>query len=58
MPGEEIPSVIEAYEIDEFGTKLRIDDSLLPPKESFSITAINNDLKLGERKIVSVRDIK
>ena len=57
-PGEETPCVIEAYEIDEFGTKMRIDDSLLPPRESFSITAINNDLKLGERKIVSVHDIK
>ncbi len=57
-PGEKAPYIIEAYEIDEFGTKMKIDDSLLPPRDFFSIECINNDLKLGDRKIVSINDIK
>ena len=57
-PGEESPYIIEAYEIDEFGTKFEIDNSLLPPKDFFSIECTNNDLKLDERKITSIKDIK
>ncbi len=57
-PGEKMPYIIEAYEIDEFGTKMKIDDSLLPPNDFFSIECINNDLKLGNRKIASIKDIK
>lgn len=57
-PGEQSPYIIEAYEIDEFGTKFKIDDSLLPSKDFFSIECINNDLNLGNRKITSIKDIK
>ncbi|MCR4661006.1 MAG: methionine adenosyltransferase domain-containing protein [Clostridia bacterium] len=57
-PGEQSPYIIEAYEIDEFGTKFKIDDSLLPPRDFFSIECINNDMNLGERKITSIKDIK
>ena len=57
-PGEKEPYLIEAYEIDEFGTKLLIDKSLYPPKDSFSIESIFNDLKLSERKIPSISDFK
>ncbi len=57
-PGEESPYIIEAYEIDEFGTRIKIDDDLLPPRDFFSIECINYDLKLGERKIVSIDNIK
>lgn len=56
-PGETSPYLIEAYEIDEFGTQFKIDDSLLPPKDFFSIECINKDLNLGDRKITSVKDI-
>lgn len=56
-PGEKAPYIIEAYEIDEFGTKIRIDDSLLPPRDFFSIECINNDLRLGDRKITAIKDI-
>ena len=57
-PGEKAPYLIEAYEIDEFGTKLQIDPALLPPKDYFSIECINNDLKLGDREITKISDIK
>ena len=57
-PGEKAPYIIEAYEIDEFGTKFKIDSSFLPPRDFFSIECINNDLNLGDRKITSIRDIK
>lgn len=57
-PGEKSPYIIEAYAIDEFGTKIKIDDDLLPPRDYFSIECINNDLKLEERKIVSIDCIK
>ena len=57
-PGEKVPYIIEAYEIDGFGTKFRIDDSLLPPRDFFSIECINNDLHLDDRKITSIKDIK
>ena len=57
-PGETSPYIIEAYEIDEFGTKLKIDDSMLPPRDYFSIECINNDLNLGNRSITSIKDIK
>lgn len=57
-PGEKSPYIIEAYEIDEFGTTLRVDDSLLPPKDFFSIECINNDLNLSDRKLIAIRDIK
>ena len=57
-PGEMAPHIIEAYEIDIFGTKIPIDKSLLPAKDYFSIECINNDLKLSERKITSIKDIK
>ena len=57
-PGEKTPYIIDAYEIDEFGTKFRIDDSLLPPRDFFSIECINNDLNLSDRKIISIKDIK
>lgn len=57
-PGETSPYIIEAYSIDEFGTKIKIDDSLLPAKDYFSIECINNDLNLKDRKIVSIEDIK
>lgn len=57
-PGEKEPHIIEAYQIDSFGTKLQIDDSLLPPKDNFSIECINQDLKLTDRKITSIKDIK
>ena len=57
-PGEESPYIIEAYEIDEFGTKFKIDDSLLPPRDFFSIECCFNDLNLGEREITSIKDIK
>lgn len=49
---------IEAYEIDKFGTRLKMDDSLLTSKNFFSIECINNDLKLENRKIISVCNIK
>ena len=57
-PGEESPYIIEANEIDEFGTKIKIDDSLLPSRDYFSIECINKDLKLDERNIGAIRDIK
>ena len=57
-PGETSPYIIEAYEIDEFGTKFKIDDSLLPPRDYFSIECINNDLNLGDRNITSIKDVK
>lgn len=57
-PGEKSPYIIEAYEIDEFGTKFRIDNSFLPPSDFFSIECTNNDLNLDERKITSISDIK
>jgi len=57
-PGEMSPYIIEAYEIDEFGTRFKIDDGVLPPRDYFSIECINNDLNLGERKIISIEDIK
>ena len=57
-PGEESPYIIEAYEIDEFGTKMKIDDALLPPRDFFSIDCINNDLGLPQGRIESIRDIK
>ena len=57
-PGEKAPYIIEAYEIDEFGTKFKVDDSLLPARDFFSIECINNDLNLADRKITSIRDIK
>ena len=57
-PGEKSPYIIEAYEIDEFGTKCKIDDSLVPPKDTFSISCINSDLNLGDREITSISDIK
>lgn len=57
-PGEESPYIIEAYEIDEFGTKMKIDDALLPPRDYFFIDCINNDLGLPQGKIGSIRDIK
>ena len=47
-PGEKEPYIIQAFSIDEFGTKMLIDESLLPPKDTFSIDCINNDLKLNE----------
>ena len=47
-PGEKYPHSIKAYSIDEFGTRMEIDESLLPPKDWFSIECINQDLKLGE----------
>lgn len=56
-PGEKAPYLIEAYEIDEFGTKCLIDNSLLPPKDFFSIECINNDLKLDKRTIRLPKDI-
>lgn len=49
---------IEAYEIDKFGTRLKMDDSLLPSKNFFSIECINNNLKLENKKISSVCNIK
>jgi len=45
-PGEETPYLIEAYEIDEFGTKTSIDVSKIHPKDWFSIECINKDLNL------------
>lgn len=57
-PGEKTPHIYEAYEIDIFGTKIQIDESRLPDKDYFSIERINNDLKLAERKITSIQDIK
>ena len=57
-PGEESPYIIKAYEIDEFGTRFPVDDSLLPPRDYFSIECINRDLKLHERKIKTIKDIK
>ena len=57
-PGEKAPYIIEAYEIDEFGTKFKVDDSLLPPKDFFSIECINSDLNLADRRIKAIRDIK
>ena len=45
-------------EIDEFGTKFKIDDSLLPPRDYFSIECINSDLNLGDRNITSIKDVK
>ena len=57
-PGEKAPYIIEAYEIDEFGTKFKVDDSMLPARDFFSIECINNDLNLADRKITSIRDIK
>lgn len=57
-PGEKSPYIIEAYAIDEFGTKIKVDSSLLPPRDFFSIECINNDMNLADRKITSVRDIK
>ena len=47
-PGEKYPHSIKAYSIDQFGTRMEIDESLLPPKDWFSIECINNDLKLNE----------
>ena len=57
-PGEESPYLIQAFEIDEFGTKFQIDNSLLPPKDFFSIECINNDLKLPDRFITGIQNIK
>ena len=57
-PGEKSPYIIEAYEIDPLGTKMKIDDALLPSKDNFSIEYINNDLNLEDRKITSILDIK
>lgn len=57
-PGEEAPSIIQAYAIDEFGTRLSIDNALLPPRDYFTIESINEDLNLGEREITSIRDLK
>ena len=57
-PGEKSPYYVNAYEIDEFGTQFQIDDSLLPPKDYFSIECIFKDLKLGSRKIQNVKDIE
>ena len=57
-PGEESPYIIEAYEVDEFGAKFQIDNSLLPARDFFSIECTNNDLKLGEREVTSIKDIK
>lgn len=57
-PREKSPYIIEAYEIDEFGARLNIDDSLSLFKNFFSIECINNDLKLENRKIISVYVIK
>lgn len=45
-PGEMMPYSINAFYIDEFGTKMEIDESLLPAKDWFSIDCINNDLSL------------
>ena len=45
-PGEEAPYLIEAYQIDEYGTKIKIDDKYIPPKDNFKIVSINNDLDL------------
>ena len=47
-PGEKYPHSIKAYSIDEFGTRMEIDASLLPPNDWFSIECINKDLKLNE----------
>ncbi|HOH58466.1 MAG TPA: methionine adenosyltransferase domain-containing protein [Bacilli bacterium] len=49
-PGEAEPYLIQAFEIKKNGLRLRIDDSLLPPKDWFSIECINYDLKLPEMK--------
>lgn len=57
-PGEEAPSIIEAYAIDEFGTRLSVDNALLPPRDFFTIEGINEDLDLCDREITSISDIK
>lgn len=57
-PGEEAPYLIQAFEIDEFGTKFQIDNSLLPPRDFFSIECINNDLHLPERFVTGIQNIK
>lgn len=43
-PGEQYPNLKEAYQIDEYGTKMKINDSLLTLNNDFSIEQINKDL--------------
>lgn len=56
-PGEESPNLIEAYQIDEYGTKMKIDDLQLTLKSDFSIEQINKDLHEYLNEIKGIDDI-
>ena len=42
-PGDEMPYLIDAYQVDRFGTRLNFDEKSFPARDWFSIECINRD---------------
>ena len=52
-PGQEEPHSIEAYGIDEFGTRYKIPQENIPPRDWFSICCASKEIINSDFKVIS-----